>query len=115
LDAAACLTPIADNRHRATPSHFAIWQGHPPSIMMNIHCQNRTHHSVRGRAKQVFELQWSGRCDLGAEANARCVQKPVFISFADVDCYFRPLDAERQSLLRIMRNAAPGSEVVRGP
>jgi len=32
-----------------------------------------------------------------------------------VDCYLIAFNAERQSLLRIMRNAASGSEIVRGP
>jgi hypothetical protein len=115
LETAACLTPIADDRRRSAAGDFAIRQGEPPPIMMNVHCQNRTHHCVRGRAKQVFELWWSGRCDLGAEANAGCVQEPMFIGFADVDWCRFSFHAERQRLLRIMRNATSGSKVIRCP
>ena len=88
LDAAPCLTPIADDSHRTAAGDFTIRKGECTSIVMKVRCQNCTHYRVCGRAKQAFELRRSGCRDLSAETNAGSVQEPVFIGFGDIDCYF---------------------------
>ena len=115
LHTATRLAPIPDDRHRAAASDFAIRQDEPSMILMRIHRQNCTHHGVRGRAKQAFEFRRSGRCDLGTEANAGCIEKPVLIGLTDVDGYPLTFHTEGQRLVWIARNVASGSEVIRGP
>src|SRR5882724_7713723 len=112
LNTAACLPSIADDRHRAAASDFAIRQGEPSVIMMNIPRQNCTHHGVRRMAKQAFEFRRSGRCHLRAEANAGSIQEPMFISLTDVDWNTLAFQTKRQGLFRVTRNAAPDREVV---
>src|ERR1043166_1758390 len=115
LETAPGLAAVPDDCHRAASSDFAIRQDEPSVIFMNVHRQNCAHHSVRGRAKQAFEFWRSGRCDLGAKTTASCVYEPGLIGLTHIDWYCLTFQTERQCLLRVTRNAASGSEVIRSP
>src|SRR6476660_3867694 len=114
LDAAPSLASIPDNRHRTAARDLAIWQDEPAVILMNVNRKDCTHHGIGGGAKQAFEFRRSGGCDFGTEANAGYVQEPAVVGFADVDWYCVSIHAKRERLLRLGRDPASGSKVIRG-